>query len=225
MFLLDSLKGSGFSWRAALSLAVASDRSYSEEKVIKEIAIARWGFTTVEFINEGDTQGLIAATSDVMLIAFRGTESLGDWIGNIQITQVTRPYGEVHEGFFDDFDVVRAQVARAISIAQTAGKKIWICGHSLGGTLAAIAAAELAIPAMVSGIYTYGQPRSWDGVAKGFFAEKYSGRFFRFVNDDDVVTMLPPGFDHAGSLIHFDASGNIEERQFESHEAANDRQP
>ena len=216
MFLLDSLKGSGFSWQTALSLAVASQRSYDKKDVVIDIAKSRWGFTSVKFLNRRDTQGFIAETSDIQLIAFRGTESFRDWLGNIQVTKIQRPYGSIHKGFFNGFDAVRDEVSHAIANAQTNGKKIWICGHSLGGTLAAIAAVEIAIPAMVSGIYTYGQPRSWDGQSKGFFTEKFPGRYFRFVNDEDIVTKIPPGFEHAGSLIHFDASGNIEERQLES---------
>ena len=42
------------------------------------------------------------------------------------------------------------------------------------------------------------------------------GRFFRFVNADDIVPRVPPGYVHVGSLIWFDSQGNIKESSLES---------
>ena len=39
---------------------------------------------------------------------------------------------------------------------------------------------------------------------------QFGDRFFRFVNDDDIVPQVPPGYEHVGNLIHFDAHGNVE---------------
>lgn len=64
----------------------------------------------------------------------------------------------------------------------------------------------------VSGVYTFGQPR----IANKKFTKKYNAklkkRTFRCVNDDDVVTRLPPqafGYSHVGKLLYFDNKGKL----------------
>src|SRR5260370_104685 len=80
-------------------------------------------------------------------------------------------------------------------------------GHSVGGALATIAAAELRGQFAIAGIYTFGQPRLGDGRTVDFFQTYYPRAFHRFVFDDDIVTRIPPGYQHAGKLYHFDANG------------------
>ena len=49
--------------------------------------------------------------------------------------------------------------------------------------------------------------------------------FSGFVNSDDLVTRIPPGFSHIGTLIHFDGSGNIQVPLHEGQEISTESAP
>jgi len=85
MFKLDALRHDGFSWHTALSLAVAARVSYDGALAVRR-ATESWGFKRTTVIDIGRTQGFIAATDDVLLVAFRGTSGASDWIGNLKLT-------------------------------------------------------------------------------------------------------------------------------------------
>ncbi|HSG05368.1 MAG TPA: lipase family protein, partial [Nitrospiria bacterium] len=64
----------------------------------------------------------------------------------------------------------------------------------------------------VSGLYTMGQPRTGDKR----FARKYNSLFrsrtFRFINNNDLVTRLPPRvlkYRHIGEVIYLDHRGRL----------------
>lgn len=208
MFTLAALENDTFSWQAALSLAFASKLAYEPSGTVESIALQNWGFRQHVILDRGDTQGFIAIADRVALIAFRGTESLGDWIGNLQVIPERRPFGLVHSGFMAAYRLVDADVRVALS-QNIGNRKLWLTGHSLGGALATIAAAELHGAANVAGIHTYGQPRLGDAMMRTFYNANYQDRLWRFVNDRDLVTRVPPGYEHAGRLVHFDEDGNV----------------
>lgn len=207
-FSLTSLAATEFSWPAALSLAMASRLAYSSPEEVNATARNSWGFTSCQFISEGDTQCFVASTSAVLLIAFRGTESLGDWLADLNARSITRSYGRVHRGFYHAFQDVEPQLLAAIG--DIGNRSLVMTGHSLGGALATVAAAELNGRLAPSAIYTYGQPRCGDAAFQAEMSQNYTGKFFRFVNDDAIVTRVPPGYRHIGRLFHFDRDGNLQ---------------
>ena len=80
-----------------------------------------------------------------------------------------------------------------------ASKPIFLCGHSLGGGLAALLAAIIAgkhpdLSARVAGVLTFAAPRFGDEEFAKHFSELYRGRAFRYVHASDMVCKLPPGF-------------------------------
>jgi len=113
----------------------------------------------------------------------------------------------VHRGFHAGFSIVRSQIEQELK--QFSGRAIVLTGHSLGGALATIAAAEWLGVVPIAAIYTYGQPAVGKGGFPAFVRQHYGGNFYRFVNDDDVVPRVPPGYTHVGRLLHFDASGRL----------------
>jgi hypothetical protein len=202
-----SLTDIEFSWRAALSLALASKLSYENAASVQSTTRTIWGLDTCEFFEVDETQCFIASTVDAVLVTFRGTESLGDWLGNLNLLSTTRPYGVVHRGFLSAFQVVESRLRTLI---QGLGRRrIVLTGHSLGGALATVAAAEWQGQFPISGIYTYGQPAVGKGEFTNHIAQHYRDSFFRFVNDDDIVPQVPPSYEHVGKLIHFKSNGSI----------------
>lgn len=69
-------------------------------------------------------------------------------------------------------------------------------GHSLGGAIAAICGLELADKGMnVTNIITFGQPKITNKKGAQKLSEKelvISGKYVRFINDKDIVNLLPP---------------------------------
>ncbi len=208
MFAIDSLTDPGFSWRRALSMASASKLSYERQSTVENVLIHSWGYETVVFLDSEDTECFVAECDTHAILAFRGTKGIGDWIGNMNVIPTNEPsYGTVHKGFFDAFHDVSARLRATLPT----GKPIWLTGHSLGGALASIASAEFIDQFEVHGIYTFGQPRLGDDEFEQTIKAAYGEEFFRFVNDDDIVTRIPPGYRHVGLLVHFDSNGSIKQ--------------
>lgn len=207
-FYLDSLGKSFFNWKTALSLALASKLAYENPSDVERTAKTVWGFETCKFIDADDTQCFVATTPTVAVVSFRGTESRGDWFRNANVPGRTRSYGIVHRGFLAAFQVVEDQIAAALSSLN--GRALILTGHSLGGALATVMAAEWQSKMPAIWIATYGQPAVGTGTFRSFFVMNYAGRFCRFVNDYDIVPRIPPGYEHVGRLLHFDAEGNLQ---------------
>ncbi|KAH6565249.1 hypothetical protein BASA62_007418 [Batrachochytrium salamandrivorans] len=131
------------------------------------------------------TAGIVAiqSSSKTIVVAFRGVNYLSDWITNIKFTKWSAPWLndgdvstnhkrvpfpenlEIHTGFQTAYLDVRSPMMAGIRTAQKnhPGFKLVFAGHSLGGALATLAAAdyvnhESGDTPNVS-LYTYGEPR------------------------------------------------------------------
>ena len=208
-FPASSLSADEFNWRSALATVLASQLSYSGAPTVRERALNDWGLASCDFFDEADTQGFVATTADVALVAFRGSESFNDWLGNLDVASIDRPYGHVHRGFYKDFRVVQDWLFGKLS--QLNKGRIVVTGHSLGGALATVFAAEAPTSLPVRWIHTFGQPRVGIGSDyTSFLKGRYGSHFVRFVNENDIVPRVPPFFEHVGRLEHF-VAGSVEE--------------
>ncbi|HZN33966.1 MAG TPA: trypsin-like peptidase domain-containing protein [Pirellulaceae bacterium] len=207
-FSADSLAATQFSWETALSLALASKLAYSPAALVHSTGLSDWRLATCAFFEESDTQCFVASTPAAAFVAFRGTESLGDWLADLNVASIRRPYGVVHRGFYFAYQVIQAQLEQAL--AAVGSRPLLLTGHSLGAALATIAAAELHDRWRIAGIYTYGQPRVGFSSFVSFFNQRFGTKLYRFVNDDDIVPRIPPGYQHVGRLFHFTAQGSLE---------------
>lgn len=208
-FSRESLLADTFGWQTSLSLALASQLSYDNANTVEGTVKDVWSFDDCHFVEEDDTQCFVATASDVVMVAFRGTASVGDWLTDLNALSTERFYGTVHRGFRNAFAVVDAKLREILN--DVPDRPIVLTGHSLGGALAMIAAAEWAGQIPVSRIYTYGQPAVGKRRFPAFMIEHYAGKIFRFVNDDDIVTMVPPTYDHVGRLRQLGPSGSLQE--------------
>ena len=211
-FSIPSLTRGIFDWRTALSLALASRLVYSEKDEVESVGKGTWGLDTCEFFEVDDTQCFAATTDSVVLIAFRGTEAVGDWLGNLNAGFTNRTYGGqqvgIHRGFYFGFNAVRRQLEEVLS--QNPDLPIVLAGHSLGGALALIAAAEWRPTGRVRWIHTIGQPAVGFSGFRQFITDSYRDNYFRYINNNDIVTMVPPGYSHAGNLRRFLGNGSLE---------------
>lgn len=140
------------------------------------------------------TQLFYVENSTHVIVAWRGTQEVPDWITDGWYSPQPCPAelakaGHIHGGFLeayhlakerfgDDFDGIRDLLNR--------GKKLFIAGHSLGGALGLTYAAEMKGFAPI--IYTYGMPRTFTADAVG---NLYQITHYRHVNDSDTITSVP----------------------------------
>ncbi|MDP5215700.1 S8 family serine peptidase [Ruegeria sp. 2205SS24-7] len=197
-WLLDN---SEFSWRSALALVSACKAAYLPGDHAANLANGEWSMSAEPFDVE-DSQGLILNNDQVTVIAFRGTDSTADWLGNLQILprQVDAFNGSLHAGFLDAYDAVAPIIANAVESSQ--GRALWFTGHSLGGALALIAALTHR-DREIAGLMTFGQPRLLGRRPAKLVNAQFGRNFQRFVNRNDIVTRVPPGYRHAGIRRHF----------------------
>ena len=167
-----------------------------------------------------DTQYLIAHNEKVIVLAFRGSEqNVQDWYGDFEFEKLywddnNKTLGQVHKGFRLDYDSVKAELIKSIqSLINTSNRPIWITGHSLGGALAVLASYEFASSGLpVSGTYTFGQPCCSDQSFAKELNKKLLGKYWRVVNNCDVVAKVPPSsmeYQHVGTLLYIDLLSNI----------------
>jgi hypothetical protein len=164
------------------------------------------GLREAAFINEGGTQCALVRSDDesetpFAVLAFRGTDSLGDWATNLDAFRLRwASKGIVHRGFGKALLSVWGRIEKRVEVLDA---PLFITGHSLGAALATLA-SSLRPP---RALYTFGCPLIGDDE---FAASMEGQRAYRVVNNLDVVTALPPrfaGFRHAGELRYIARDG------------------
>ena len=187
-----------------MNAALCSSLAYESETKIGATAKSKWDFDTCDFESVDDTECFVATTDKAIVVSFRGTQEAGDWLINLNAATTRASYGYVHRGFYKAFQSVRGRLEQILGDNGAQNKKVTISGHSLGGATATIAAAEWDGVYPISGVFTFGQPGVGFTAFRSFMSLRYGNSFRRFVNDDDIVPKVPPGFRHVGKLYHFD---------------------
>lgn len=154
---------------------------------------------------EGDTQFYYVYNNNQVLIAWRGTASLTDGITDASFRLVESdscniksectslvPMGKVHTGFWEGYRVIDKLFHEQLELLNDLAEnlELFICGHSLGGSLALIHSAKLKNSNPM--LYTYGMPRTF---TKNAVDALSSIIHYRHVNDQDPVPSVPPEAD------------------------------
>jgi triacylglycerol lipase len=90
-------------------------------------------------------------------------------------------------------------------------RTLWFTGHSLGAAMAAICAGRCRLSHIRSNpraLYTFGSPR----IGNHRYVNYVHLEAYRWVNNNDVVTRLPPswlGYRHKGQEVYLNAYGEI----------------
>lgn len=174
------------------------------------------GFYDIHEMNVGRSFGLVCSTLDInedpiQIIAFKGTDSIQDWIGNLKlIPEQWKTGGYVHSGFLDAYHLLEHYV----HITTDTISNVILTGHSLGGALALLAATT--IPEKVHSIYTYGMPRVGDN---DFCHQLKHLPIYNLVNSKDIVPKLDMimgkvKLETVGDQYIFDEKGMLHENNF-----------
>jgi len=219
-----------YSSKNALACAKLSWLAYFSRDEIREV-LKSWNFTKFRFFDLGFTQAFIVADAEKIILTFRGTDCMKDWLGNFDIDLVGGPFsGRVHEGFSRSLSLIWKDIQMTFELLQprvTATKagmiqgnlkeatapSLWVTGHSLGAALATLSVARLREKdQMVHGLYTFGSPRVGDRKFQEEYNNDFRSKTFRFVNKNDVVTRVPMRtlfYSHVGQLFYIDDQQTI----------------
>lgn len=215
-----------FDLLTAHTAAMAAQLAYKPERDFNELARSL-GLSETErqFIDVRNHVAVVLRPEQVVIVAFRGTDTIDDWFDDANIRQRGAEWGgsgwgRVHVGFAD---VVAAfwsdeRWTALVDELQGAQQAVLLTGHSLGGALAAIAAARLVAEEgiEVAGLYTFGQPE----IGNTDFVEQINDSipaYFRVVHGQDDAVDLPPNvqvlmtigisYEHGGQEIYLDSGG------------------
>lgn len=157
-----------------------------------------------------DTAGIIFNGKE-HLVVFPGTDSPEDIIIDLHFVQETTPYGRMHTGFYDAWRGYESGLSRYLE-ANDPDKSIpiTVAGHSLGATMALLAANYLARQGyIVKETMVFGSPRVGDKTWVQSCSEA-GVKVVRVVNDQDIITRVPWfwGYEHVGEAFYLDKKGN-----------------
>ena len=155
--------------------------------------------------------GFVLSSPENNIIVFRGTQTRVEWINNFTAVQkdFTDPisgqnFGKIHEGFLKNYLRIVQPLPR--EVAKNLDPKIpcYVTGHSLGSSLAILAALDIAInvPQLRQQIqlYTYASPRVGDPTFAKLHAQQVPNSY-RVVNLADIFTLVPPT-KTVGTYVH-----------------------
>jgi len=160
------------------------------------------------------TYGYVGYSTEEIIVAFRGSSSVQNWLHDFDIIKDTwpgAPGAEIHQGFYTAYLEVEKTVESFVTqlVQQFPNLPLTITGHSLGAALSVVSAMELIQNKVVDGakirVINLGQPRVGNDVFAHFF-DANVGYHYRMVNQRDLVPHLPPmafGFYHVGTEIWF----------------------
>jgi len=171
--------------------------------------------------NIKDAQAALIKGKGFVVLAFRGTLGAGDLLADLDFKPTDwGGEGKVHEGFKKQFDAIWEQgdnLRAALDELKEEDGPVFYTGHSLGASLATLAAATRFLDEKAvkpAALYTFGSPRAG---TRGF-AHAFPDDFFhcRVVNDRDFVPTVPPrkflltpDFHHVGIPHHIDHVGHL----------------
>lgn len=130
-----------------------------------------------------------------LILAFRGTETPADMFLDAEVLpeRFVAPGGSwlVHGGFLRAWSALAPWVR---SLQPFGMLDLVVCGHSLGGAVATLAAMEL----QAQDAYTYGCPKVAIGPELAAAYAQHGPETSRIVHAVDLVPQLPPGlYQHA----------------------------
>lgn len=159
-----------------------------------------------------------------VLISIRGTQTPAEWLADF--TPVPVPFfespsmGLVHVGFAVFYRKVKTSIQAALKNIGSA-TRITVLGHSLGGAMAVLCAADIErnIGKTNIDVCTFGGPRTGKIDFRIHFNKEIS-KCFRVVNALDIVPHVPTvitGWNHVGVEIGVNGKGRSSAHSLDSY--------
>jgi triacylglycerol lipase len=138
--------------------------------------------------------GFVARRTDTgdVYVVFRGTQTIGDWLANVDFIQTGQQHGwgKTERGFAGVYSGSAPVIIGALKNAGSPAR-VFVTGHSLGGSLATLCAADVrASLDATTTLYAFASPRTGDRA----FAARFNTECpdtWRIVNTEDIVNTVP----------------------------------
>jgi len=198
-----------FSLSNALICAHISQMAYQPRETVAELSNA--SDIPVEFIEDGNHVALVVSLKSSLILAFRGTDDLSDWLDNLRIFPAKTVWGDVHSGFLASVDTLLPRVKEALAKSRVEKKEVWVTGHSLGAAMAVLASMKLTTEEAVDvkGIYTFAQPLLASAQFRREYDEILGSKLYRFETSGDQVPNQPPPYRSPGTLIYLSRKDQV----------------
>jgi triacylglycerol lipase len=175
------------------------------------ICVRKIGFFQSLYFDHDGAQAYRFRNEHDCVVVCRGTEP-NEW-NDVKadanaVVVLADTIGRVHSGFKQEVDDLWPILERALADNE---QSLWFAGHSLGGAMATICAGRCKVSEISSnsdGLFTYGSPRVGDRAFVNYCRLVH----FRWVNNNDIVTRVPPrwlGYRHGGREMYIDSRGRV----------------
>lgn len=170
-------------------------------------------YAQVSFESELAHVLVIPATATMpMIIAFRGTCDIGEWLVDFRMRFSATLYGRLHTGFWRSVNSVMAEVFALPDVKSAL--PVIVTGHSKGAAEALICARWLAAQGKpVQAVVTFGGPRVGDAQWRAGYNASLGEVTKRWVHEEDIVARAPVwmmGYRHVGHEYFMSSMGGVE---------------
>lgn len=188
----------------AAHCAKLSELVYKDKDLVRK-ECEQMSYAKFKFFENDGTECLVCLDQGFVVVVFRGTEAtkFEDIAADLKVWKVkSDTKGRVHAGFKESCDDLYDEVLGWI-VQNATKKKIIVTGHSLGAAIATLFASRIK----ADELYTFGSPR----VGNRTFVKTFTTPHWRFVNNNDVVTKVPPipFYYHDGELKYITSTGEL----------------
>lgn len=214
-----ALDARGWSDVTALRMARYAQLAYAEPHEIFASALVAGAKDVIPFTAENEA-GLIVDYGTSAVLAIRGTDDAQDWIRNLNYRQKPLPgFGHVHRGFDIGWQSILDRITPILASLTT--RRLWITGHSRGGSLALRALADLRATFDIGQVHAFEPARVFDDAAAETIDRLHWREVFTYTNGADVVPRVPPRYiwhwrrprllryEHVGRRVHATVTGTV----------------
>jgi predicted lipase len=145
------------------------------------------------------------AVQDIVAVTIRGTKELRDFYVDGEIDLVHSEFGQVHQGFFSDFNLIYPVIKSKLDSSLISRRlpslmpRIIVTGHSLGAALAVIVHKALRKSLTNLVCYPIATPRIGTDSSVSSLNQGY---IYNIGNKHDLVPVSPRGFGYTDFPIH-----------------------
>lgn len=155
-------------------------------------------------VADSASRAIVRYTEAGLVVAFPGSNNVPCWVADLDAMPMDVPgLGSVHRGFHEAWDAIATDVLAAIN-----GRPVTLVGHSLGGSIALIAAGCMAVggnpPAAV---YAFEPARVSYDMTMRILLRNVPLHLYR--NGSDPVPDLPLGGMHPWFLTHIGRPSSV----------------
>lgn len=182
--------------------------SYCNPKKVKEWKCGKMcrlypNIQDVQIINDKKTktQGFLGYNplSNNIVIVFRGTlpwfikNIIEDFSFDLVDLDLCNNTCKVHHGFLKCYDAIKSQFWTAFNYlrARYPNAQIQLTGHSLGGAIATLIAADISLQInQPITFYTFGSPRIGNPAWAEWFLSTFHGHYYRVTHGRDLIVHM-----------------------------------